>query len=87
MRIKEWYSWHFPELAKIVTDNLVYVRLVDFLGDKHTINDSQADQVEEITTDADIAVQVLEAAKTSMGQDISEIDLSTLKDLCTRVIN
>lgn len=39
MRIKEWYSWHFPELAKIVTDNLVYVRLVDFLGDKHTIND------------------------------------------------
>jgi len=24
MRLKEWYSWHFPELAKIVTDNVVY---------------------------------------------------------------
>jgi len=24
MRLKEWYSWHFPELAKIVTDNVTY---------------------------------------------------------------
>lgn len=21
MRLREWYSWHFPELSKIVTDN------------------------------------------------------------------
>jgi RNA processing factor Prp31 len=32
MRIKEWYSWHLPELARIVTDNLIYVKLVDLLG-------------------------------------------------------
>lgn len=32
MRIKEWYSWHFPELAKIVTDNYTYVKLVDLIG-------------------------------------------------------
>lgn len=32
MRIKEWYSWHFPELAKLVTDNEVYVKLVDLIG-------------------------------------------------------
>jgi len=24
MRLKEWYSWHFPELAKIITDNITY---------------------------------------------------------------
>ncbi len=24
MRLKEWYSWHFPELSKIVGDNVVY---------------------------------------------------------------
>ena len=23
MRIREWYSWHFPELVKLVNDNLV----------------------------------------------------------------
>ncbi len=24
MRVREWYGWHFPELAKIVKDNFVY---------------------------------------------------------------
>lgn len=32
MRVKEWYGWHYPELVRIVTDNLVYSRLVLFLG-------------------------------------------------------
>jgi RNA processing factor Prp31 len=34
MRIKEWYSWHFPEMMKLITDNEVYVRLVDLIGVK-----------------------------------------------------
>ena len=28
MRLKEWYSWHFPELGKIVTDNVVFAQAV-----------------------------------------------------------
>ena len=32
MRLREWYGWHFPELGKIVTDNLVYARTVKTLG-------------------------------------------------------
>ncbi|KAJ2965480.1 hypothetical protein NQ176_g10596 [Zarea fungicola] len=28
MRTKEWYGWHFPEMAKILGDNLAYARLV-----------------------------------------------------------
>ena len=27
MRIKEWYSWHFPELKDIVKDNYLYARV------------------------------------------------------------
>jgi nucleolar protein 56 len=37
MRIKEGYGWHFPELAKIVSNNEVYVRLVSFIGNKDTL--------------------------------------------------
>ncbi|CAD8052834.1 unnamed protein product [Paramecium sonneborni] len=87
MRIKEWYSWHFPELAKIVTDNRIFTRIVDTYGDKKNINDQALQEIEEITTDAELAKQIVEASKISMGQDISEIDLSTLKDLCIRVLN
>jgi RNA processing factor Prp31 len=36
MRVKEWYSWHYPELAKIVSDNFIYVQLVNLIGDRAT---------------------------------------------------
>ena len=32
MRLREWYGWHFPELAKVVTDNLVYAKTVNAIG-------------------------------------------------------
>jgi hypothetical protein len=32
MRLREWYGWHFPELNKIVTDNLTYARTVKAIG-------------------------------------------------------
>lgn len=37
MRLKEWYSWHFPELAKIVTDNLTYAQAVILIGMKNNV--------------------------------------------------
>ena len=35
MRLREWYGWHFPELNKIVTDNLTYARTVKAIGELH----------------------------------------------------
>jgi nucleolar protein 58 len=32
MRLKEWFGWHFPEMAKIVTDNLIYTKVVKAIG-------------------------------------------------------
>ena len=32
MRCREWYGWHFPELGKIVTDNLAYCKAVRKIG-------------------------------------------------------
>ena len=28
MRVREWYGWHFPEMTKIVTDNIQYAKTV-----------------------------------------------------------
>ncbi|MEQ2216209.1 hypothetical protein XENOCAPTIV_012529, partial [Xenoophorus captivus] len=28
MRCREWYGWHFPELGKVITDNLAYCKTV-----------------------------------------------------------
>ena len=32
MRAREWYGWHFPELGKIVTDNLAFAKVAKNLG-------------------------------------------------------
>ena len=32
MRVKEWYGWHFPEMAKILNDNLAYAKVVLKMG-------------------------------------------------------
>lgn len=32
MRLKEWYGWHFPELSKVLTDNLTYAKAVQVIG-------------------------------------------------------
>jgi len=56
MRAKEWYSWHFPELAKIVTDNQVFAKLVAFIGNKQNLlAEDKLAELEEITMDADVA--------------------------------
>ena len=31
MRVREWYGWHFPEMTKIVADNVMYAKTVGFL--------------------------------------------------------
>ena len=28
MRVREWYGWHFPEMTRVVTDNLQYAKTV-----------------------------------------------------------
>lgn len=35
MRCREWYGWHFPELGKILTDNLEYIKTIKTLGKFH----------------------------------------------------
>jgi len=51
MRCKEWYGWHFPELAKIITDNEIYVKLVILIKQKNNVTDEWIEAIEEITLD------------------------------------
>lgn len=37
MRVREWYSWHFPELKDIVKDNYMFARCAAFIQDKKTL--------------------------------------------------
>ncbi|CAM6046485.1 unnamed protein product [Sphagnum compactum] len=86
MRIREWYSWHFPEMVKIVNDNYMYAKLVKFVKDKKSLTSDSLEVISEITGDEDKAREVIEAAKASMGQDISPVDLINIELFAQRVI-
>ena len=80
MRLKEWYSWHFPELGKIVTDNVVFAQAVKLIGFRTNVKGLSDDKLHEIFPE-DIAEQVREAAEVSMGTEILPEDETHLKTL------
>jgi len=82
MRAREWYGWHFPEMGKVVTDNLAYVRTVQVIGMRE--NASQSDLSDILPEEVENAVK--EAAEISMGTEISEIDLLNIRHLCGQVV-
>ncbi|XP_050223918.1 nucleolar protein 56-like isoform X2 [Mercurialis annua] len=87
MRVREWYSWHFPELVKIVNDNYLYAKLAKFIEDKSKLSEENVPELTEILGDEDKAKEVVEAAKASMGQDLSPIDLINVQQFAQRVMD
>ena len=86
MRLKEWYAWHFPEMHKIVNDNTIYAKLVNlFDGKRDTINDELKEEIAAITMDEEKAQEIIEAAKISMGMDMTESDALQVKKWAERV--
>ena len=75
MRIKEWYAWHFPELSKIVPDNKTYVRCVIRIQDKDKLDEADLGALEEIIGSGDIAKDVLENSRHSVGQPNNDVDM------------
>ncbi|KAF2704670.1 Nop domain-containing protein [Pleomassaria siparia CBS 279.74] len=83
MRVKEWYGWHFPELAKILNDNLAYARVVQKMGFRS--NARKADLSAVLPEEIEEAVK--KAAEMSMGTDISDEDLEATSALAEQVID
>lgn len=79
MRVKEWYAWHFPELTRLLTDNETYVRFVMTVGHRDNLAELDEGELEDLIGDADLALQIKERVKTSMGNDLVEIDEANLK--------
>lgn len=84
MRLKEWYSWHFPELAKIVTDNITYAQMVNLIGMRQNVKKLELSDMEEVVPE-EIAQEIKEAAEISMGTDILTEDIEHIQTLATSV--
>jgi len=82
MRLREWYGWHFPEAGKIISDNVTYAKLVQAIGMKTNVKNTD---LSEILTEED-QQKIKEAAEISMGSEISKEDELNIKELCGQII-
>ncbi|RMZ76053.1 hypothetical protein DV737_g5005, partial [Chaetothyriales sp. CBS 132003] len=82
MRVKEWYGWHFPEMAKILNDNLAYAKVVLKMGMRD--NWETADLAEILPEEIEQAVK--SAADRSMGTEITPEDLENIQSLAEQVV-
>ncbi|XP_052176339.1 nucleolar protein 56-like isoform X1 [Diospyros lotus] len=87
MRVREWYSWHFPELVKIVNDNYLYAKVSKFIENKSELSEDKLPGLIDTVGDEDKAKEIVEAAKASMGQDLSPVDLINVKQFAQRVMD
>jgi len=82
MRAREWYGWHFPELGKVITDNIAYIRTVQAMGTREKCKNTDLSDI----LPEDVEAKVKEAAEISMGTEISDIDMFNIKHLCDQVM-
>ena len=88
MRVREWYSWHFPELIKIVSDNLTYSKLALQIGDKTKLSDDSIHDLAAIANnDSDIAKSIVHTARNSMGRELTEADMDNVMSFAERAIS
>lgn len=88
MRCREWYSWHFPELAKIITDGEKFLRVAALIGNKDQFEDNEETRrkISKIVDDPSLENDIFSSILVSMGQDITENDVNIIKSLAKQLI-
>ncbi|ETO11778.1 hypothetical protein RFI_25598 [Reticulomyxa filosa] len=75
MRVKEWYGWHFPEMVKIINDNMIYCRVITTAGFRKNIPTTDLSTILEEAVETDLK----NMAKVSMGSQITDEDLINIQ--------
>ncbi len=82
MRLREWYGWHFPELSKIISDNLIYTKTVKEIGIRTKAQNTDLSGI----LSEDVEKEVKQASEISMGTEINETDETYIKGLAEEII-
>lgn len=83
MRVKEWYGWHFPEIGKIIVDNVAYAKTIKKLGFRTNASTTDLSDI----LPEELEAELKEAAEISMGTEISDEDMFHISALCDQIIS
>merc|ERR1712127_58739 len=101
MRVREWYGYHFPEMVRICNDNYSYCKLIQLLGRRECLLQAMQEaedaeegaeapelikKMEEILMDSTKSQSIQDAARKSVGMEISDIDLINVEHFSKQVV-
>eukprot|EP00268_Persea_americana_P042565 TRINITY_DN4261_c0_g2_i1.p1 TRINITY_DN4261_c0_g2~~TRINITY_DN4261_c0_g2_i1.p1 ORF type:complete len:378 (+),score=63.46 TRINITY_DN4261_c0_g2_i1:196-1329(+) len=87
IRVRKLYSCHFPELEKIVNDDHLYAKVAKFVEKKEQLSGDKIPGLADILGDEDKADEIVEAAKASIGEDLSPANLFIVQQFAQRVMD
>ena len=81
-RLKEWYSWHFPELFSIISDNILLAKVISRFETRDKLDVTDLSDILSL----DLIEKITEASEVSLGVKIHEDDLACILSLCSQII-
>ncbi|MCL7046375.1 hypothetical protein MKW94_011357 [Papaver nudicaule] len=82
-RVGQLYNHHFPELANVVSDSILYAKVVKLMGNR--TNAATLDFSEVLPNE--IETHLKAAAVMSMGSELNELDFNNIHGLCDQVLS
>jgi nucleolar protein 56 len=82
-RLREWYSIHFPELDNLIDDHELYASIVSKFGYRDEINE---EGLIELGLSKEKSQRLLTAAKKSIGADVTDVDIKSVRMLSDTVL-
>lgn len=76
------YGWHFPELGKILTDNIAFIKTIKLVGTRENFHEHDLSDI----LPTDLEEKVKEAAEVSMGTEIADEDTINIRQLCDEIL-
>lgn len=82
MRCREWYGWHFPEMGKIIQDNVSFAKTVKHMGVRENAHKCDFSTI----LPEELEAELKEAAEISMGTEITTDDIENIVFLCEQIL-
>lgn len=85
VRIREWYSIHFPELDRLVPDHELFLQLINKIGLRDDFTKEAI--VKAVGLSEEESEKIADAAKESLGARFDEADLKSLQCACKEIFD
>ncbi|XP_035231565.1 nucleolar protein 56-like isoform X2 [Stegodyphus dumicola] len=86
-RLRKWYSFHFPELSKIVPQNVSFVKCCKIIKNRKDMREDIEEQLQNVLMDSDKVQEILDAAHCSMGMEVAACDIENIENLADRILS